>query len=436
MGAGAILFFVTFRETARGSIFRSEDSALYLSAADNFGAFLRGKLPPSVLTRAPLYPALLAGASFGNPADATVCFVHLFLMLGGLVLFLAIIRPYAPLAAAMAAFAAVAADSMMLSSAALSEWTAIVLLLIELALVLRWCAGRSVFTLFGMSLFASLAVLTRPALGPVLLVPILCALRYSRKPTAEELHAEASREFAETPSTVFVVKSLHPAMKAARYVFLAAGFAPLVLWLAVNGVRLGVITIAPFSGISLLGVAALVGHPGDAKVSNGEMREYLALLEKDLVNPVTGSEERRYHHVIWDVSMPFWDRSTVRLSEWNRLTGRLAVPVLAGDPAGYFGHVLRQFARQAKHFDWIDFLLLVAVSVLAAKRRALLWTPHGKTLGMALLLHVLHLLVCSLTGVMLFAAFMCTWLPVRGAAILFLGCALLGNQGRKTAPPL
>lgn len=186
----------------------------------------------ATVMRPPLFPLLLTitGLLPGVSPSSALIALHLCLALVALV-----VTPFALRSVAPQLFTALAAGVALYSGkqvlwAEMSEWLALCCLLGATASYLLWCHERRTSCAFATSLFIALAILTRTALIPWLLIPPLLIVQAPR---------------AARRGTLFVV---------------LLGILPLALWGLIQSHRLGTFSLGAYEGLNAVATARSLGE--------------------------------------------------------------------------------------------------------------------------------------------------------------------------------
>jgi hypothetical protein len=186
----------------------------------------------ATIMRPPLFPLLLATASLipGVPLVNSVLVIHLFLALAMLLIIPYLLRSVVapPITALACGLSLYSAKQVLWGE--MSEWLATSCLLFVSVSYLRWLKERRNLDAFSASLFASLAILTRSALSPWLIVlPVIVA---------------------QAP----------PKGRRATAVALLLGLFPLVVWASIQFHRLGTFSLGAYEGLNLVATARSLGE--------------------------------------------------------------------------------------------------------------------------------------------------------------------------------
>jgi hypothetical protein len=132
----------------------------------------------------------------------------------------------------------------------MSEWLAMSLLFLAVMLYLGWISRPSSRRAFAISLFVSLALLTRVALLPWLALPVFMIL-------------QAPRGGRRVTATALV-----------------AGLFPLLLWGTINIQRAGTFSILPYEGLNLLATSRSLGPIPLASSDTEEQRRLITAMNE------------------------------------------------------------------------------------------------------------------------------------------------------------
>lgn len=202
--------------------------------------------------RPPLFPLLLkvAGLLPLTFSSSALIALHLSLALLALLVIPFVLRSVAPpLFTAIAAGVALYSAKQVLWGE-VSEWLALCCLLGATVSYLLWCHERRATSAFSTSLFVALAILTRTALIPWLIIPPLMIVQSSR---------------AARRSTLFVV---------------LLGMLPLALWGYIQSHRLGTFSLGAYEGLNVIATARSLGEIPAASTDSPETRLFISRLNE------------------------------------------------------------------------------------------------------------------------------------------------------------
>ena len=364
-------------------------------------------LPLTWAVRTPGYPLLLIPSIFFSPAGAEMYVRALHAGLGGLAA--GVLTLAAPLGSSLlgavatgGAFLAISRLVMPLHfRCVLTEWSAFCVLVISLALLLRFLRARRVKELFAWTATTVCAVLIRPVLIVALALPLVGG-GMLRPPT--------------------LIRGLGAVL---------SGAVLLVCWLGFNTYRFGTPSLTPFLGYNLFGVAAFLPPVDPAALSPGVARAFgAAFLEKravppDLTLPFSpGTPWSRvlttYNHNIHRVAAGIARDLGLTAQETNRVLLEYAWAAIKEAPRSYIAYVEYTgtlFLREGALDLAATLLVLVCCMLRRLREQAFL-------IGAALFLHLSVIASTSLVETFLIRyhrpTIACCWLfTALGAAVLF-----------------
>lgn len=281
----------------------------------------------------------------------------------------------------------------------LTEWTAANLLLWIFAFCARYAHAPTRRRLLILGFAACFCVLTRPALLPVLALPVLFAFL----------------PWGSTP---------HRAPLIAAFSLL-----PLVMWMGFNLYRLDSFTLTPFGGFNVFGAARIVGNASPASDDDPRLAAFIEHINAHQTYPelragrqikpgieggVPLSLWQAYNWNIHSVALPYLRAQRVDIVEANRLMLGYATRVLRADPWGYAGFVLQGLRRLLELLPLIPSLLLLPAW----------WLIKGRHRGLALaalallLVDVAHVGLCALVELVINRYRWLSLFPLLGVAAI------------------
>ena len=287
----------------------------------------------------------------------------------------------------------------------LTEWTATVLLLWIFAFCARYAQAPSRRRLLIIGLTASLCVLTRPALLPVLALPLTFAFV----------------PWGSTPHR-------------ARWVA-AFSLIPVLLWMGFNLYRLDSFTVTPFAGVNIFGAARIVStaspspaddpalaafithvnrHPTYPKQRKGRRWRDTEEILKGIEGGVPIAQWWAYNWNAHEVALPYLAKRGTSPVETNRLMLGYAGRVLRDNPWGYASFVLQGLQRLLELLPLLPSLLLLPAW----------WLRAGRHRGLALaalallLVDVMHVGLCALVELVINRYRWLTYFPLLGVAAI------------------
>jgi len=364
------------------------------------------EVPAALSVRTPGYPLVMLGGSLvtGDLRDG----YRLAHAVGAVATTLGVPLLLAPVCATWISAPAVA-GALWISRTGyhrpLTEWTATLLLLWLFAFCARYAQAPSKRRLLWLGLAASLAVLTRPALLPVLALPLIFAVI----------------PWGSTP-------------RRASWVAVLSLF-PVLLWMSFNLYRLDSFTLTPFAGVNLFGAARIVGTAAPDPADDPAMAAFVEHINQhpkfpeqsrrrnwrdteELLPGIEGGVPKAlwwaYNWNIHEVALPYLKEQNADPVETNRLMLGYANRVLLGDPWGYVNFVLRGLGRLLELLPVLPSLLLLPVW----------WLARGRHRGLALaalamlLVDVMHVGLCALVELVINRYRWLTLYPLMGVAAI------------------
>jgi len=287
--------------------------------------------------------------------------------------------------------------------AALPEWVTVNIILVLCALLVGKAEGRR--PVVSAALLTAFLTLLRPELIILLIIVPLFFIRKT-KPEGGLLFKDAGKAF-----------------------LLAA--IPLVLWMSVNAVRLGVFSLAPLSGRSIFGIAAMLTDAPAAPGDTHNQREFFTSVTKNRNN--ARDEEllenamlephvlfTRYQDNVWKVG----ERAAVERGlggvELDELMGSYAKRALMSDPLRYIKLVLYGWLS----LIWIlpQFLIMLGLSLYSVTGRALVEVRTAALF--AAVSQIVHVLTISAVQVMVPRYYYLFASSVNFLTLLFLVVAI------------
>jgi hypothetical protein len=244
---------------------RTDSSGYYEFAKEMMsGEVLEKKEPIEMkywrVVRTPGYPALILLATGGLKADINnLLSLHLAFAIASVVLVSLAMAPYCPPMLAGLMVVASLVPIRGLFSIQLTEWVGINIVFFMFAMIVVCIRHPSLRNLVITALIASIGVLIRPALAPLLLVAP-CLVLYRRR------------------------------LRFTEGLALSATLVPLLLWMSINWYAMDSFTLAQLRGQNLLGIGSMLGH---AEVAQDDSPELAAFIEDFNIKktPSKGAEQ-------------------------------------------------------------------------------------------------------------------------------------------------
>lgn len=234
------------------TVIERKDSANYYQFAKGMmsGEILERKEPTEIkywrAVRTPGYPALILLATGGLTGDINnLLVVHLAFAIASVVMVSLAMAPYCPTILTGLMVAASLVQIREFFPVQMTEWVGINIVFFMFAMIVAGIRKPSLRNLVIIALIASIGVLIRPALAPLLIVgPAL--ILYKRK------------------------------LRLTEGLTVSATLLPLLLWMSINWYAIDSFTLAQLRGQNMLGIGSMLGH---AEVRQGDSPELAAFIE-------------------------------------------------------------------------------------------------------------------------------------------------------------
>jgi hypothetical protein len=250
-------------------IFIQYDTVIERNDSGNYYQFAKGMMSGEILekqeptdikywriVRTPGYPALILLATGGLKADiSNLLALHLAFAIASVVLVSLAMAPYCPTMLTGLMVVASLVQAREFFPIQMTEWVGINIVFFMFAMIVACIRNPSLRNLVITALIASIGVLIRPALAPLLIVTP-CLILYRRR------------------------------LRFTEGLALSVTLAPVLLWMSINWYAIDSFTLAQLRGQNLLGIGSIIGH---AEVKQGDSPELAAFIE-DFSNKKTPSK--------------------------------------------------------------------------------------------------------------------------------------------------
>lgn len=339
------------------------DSGSYIKFAEMMISgeiFVKQDLPDILYFRAvrtPGYPTIILLATGGLKGDiSNLLTAHLVLAVLSLVLASIALAPYCPTLISGSILAAALLQTSKFFSLMMTEWVGMNLTIMMFAAIVICIRNPSVRNLFFVGLLASLGVLIRPALAPLMLV-LPCLILYRWRLNLKEA------------------------------VLFASTTLPLLLWLTFNWIYIEDFTVAQLRGQNLLGIGSLVGHTEAKPSDSAEFKEFVAAFNAKK-SPAVGAEDEyvnnldtNFHKLAFESNI-YWIAYTLRKPEWGIIPfdrefmgvyGRRAIEQNFGNYLKYVTHSLKVYFGYGVPYIAIFILVIPLYGIFRRKSVVVSW---------------------------------------------------------------
>lgn len=375
------------------------DSESYLVFKDRIlaGTLVNTSLPDvSRAFRTPGYPILLALADLIMPGNGgQYVLMHLVFGIITACVLAWSLKSFVPTSLTMLAVLLLAHDMRQFFPAILTEWIGIQLVLLFFAGVVRYFARPSWVTLAWITLVVAFAVLVRPALQYLTIVPILL---------------------------VFFGRFGNIAIRASATL---PGLLVVLTWCAVNFFSLGRFTLSAFEGANIFGVASLIGFAESEPGDSDDFKEFVSYVNAGKM-PRPNEEAEFVESQVDDIKNNFYNDNIYRLALFSPPAQIKGVVVANDLMRKYAMRVFKKHPNRLATYIWVqfklalghDWLLIVALLISVSASFFIELRPIAISSAMMVALHLVNVLVVSAVQRMIFRYTYVSLYPLGLAAAL------------------
>lgn len=414
------ILFISILVFATLGMFRGESSPKLTPDSDSYIHFaedlLSGRLfqnfkvetiPLYSAIRTPGYPIILAASKIIFPPDfGGILIFHLFFAIIALLAVMSAMKRYCPIYLSGPLILLSFNEVKSFFPLVQTEWVAFCLILIVFSRVVKYLSYTSISNFFLLSIFIGIAILVRPALIVLIVIPIILPI------------IRPVLQFWTVISTIVV------------------GIMPVLLWMSFNFYRLGEFKLAAFEGFNIFGVGTMIGAPAPEGQDTLLMKQFIsdvnsnkiptAGTEKQFLNKsVTSYDQKFYNHNIYNIALSLPDikkMDPVRINSMMRMYGLRSI---ADNPDVYALYIW-QGLRFLQSQRWI---LLVGLLLAIALRRHEELTGLAFTVGIAMGIHLGHSVMCAMIQIVILRYHLLTAVPFNLFVVLL--CASLVSKNLK-----
>jgi hypothetical protein len=280
----------------------------------------------------------------------------------------------------------------------LTEWISICFLILLVSLFFIYLKNKTVVILLNLCTVTVILALLRPVLLFLVFIPFIYNL----------------------------------ITKARIKILFLSFFTPIFLILPFylnNYYKYNYFTLSPFSGVSLFGVSSVIDPSlGNDNINIKDDIFLNYLRSKIKVSTPIDSQlklESNYNFNVWMSAEEFRKEFNLNYFEWNKIAFNSSLIVINSNPIKYLTHIVSQFKHQVFYLPL--YWWLVIIFNLFYKKNFSTYKLLYNFCLFSIVIHLVHLFICSMTNVIFYRLFILTVIPVIFTSLVSLLSKLENN---------